>query len=286
MTEAAPNKPGRLVVIATPIGNLGDLSPRAALALGAADVVCCEDTRHSRKLFSAGGVATPRLLAVHKDNEAQRCAEIVDLLVQGKTVALITDAGTPAVSDPGRRVVAEVGAAGFVVESIPGPSAVTAALAATGFSADRFTFEGFLPRKGVERKDRLASIAADERTTVFYEAPSRVAATLADLADACGAERAAVVGRELTKVHEEYWRGALGELATKAGLETQRGEFVIIVAGADPQPSDVHDDVIVAALADALSVRGTSTRQAADEIAEALGVKRNRAYRLALEIRS
>ncbi|MEY2399773.1 MAG: rRNA (cytidine1402-2-O)-methyltransferase [Actinomycetota bacterium] len=284
MTE--PVAPGRLVVIATPIGNLGDLSPRAAAALGAADVVACEDTRHSRKLFTAGGIATPRLLAVHKDNEEQRCAEIVDLLLQGKTVALITDAGTPAVSDPGRRVVADVGAAGFVVESIPGPSAVTTALAASGFTADRFTFEGFLPRKGVERKERLASIAADERTTVFYEAPSRVAATLVDLADACGEERAAVIGRELTKVHEEYWRGTLAELAARTALETQRGEFVVVVAGAEPQASDVHDDVIVAALADALSVPGISTRQAADDIAEALGVKRNRAYKLAVNIRS
>jgi len=275
---------GRLVVIATPIGNLGDLSPRATLALGAADVVACEDTRHSRKLFTAGGIPAPRLLAVHKDNEEQRCAEIIDLLLNGKTVALITDAGTPAVSDPGRRVVAAVGDAGLTVESIPGPSAVTTALAASGFTADRFTFEGFVPRKGVERKDRLASIATDERTTVLYEAPSRIAATLADLADACGADRAAVVGRELTKVHEEYWRGPLAELATRAGLEGQRGEFVIVVAGAERQIDEVGDDVIVAALADALSVPGISTRQAADDIAEALGVKRNRAYRLAVSL--
>ena len=275
-------EPGRLVVIATPIGNLGDLSPRAALALGAADVVACEDTRHSRKLFSAGGIPTPRLLAVHKDNEDQRCAEVIGLLLDGKTVAMITDAGTPAVSDPGRRVVAAVGEAGLTVESMPGPSALTTALAASGFAADRFCFEGFLPRKGVERKDRLASIALDDRTTVFYEAPSRVAATLSGLADVCGFDRLAVVGRELTKVHEEYWRGTLGELATRAGLEGQRGEFVIVVAGAEPQDDDVSDDVIVAALADALSVPDISTRQAADDIAEALGIKRNRAYRLAV----
>lgn len=278
---------GRLIVVATPIGNMGDLSTRAAAALGAADVVACEDTRHSRKLFTVTGIPAPTLIAVHKDNEAQRSREIVKMIEDGKVVALVSDAGTPAVSDPGQRVVHAVTAAGHDVESIPGPSAVTTALAASGFVADRFVFEGFLPRKGPDRKHRVGLIAAEERTVVLYEAPNRVAATLAELAKACGTERSAVVGRELTKVHEEYWRGSLGELATKAADASPRGEFVIVIESApDDVASHVHDDVIIAALNDAFEVEGTSTRQAADEVAETLRVARNRAYRLAVQIRS
>lgn len=276
---------GRLVVIATPIGNLGDLTPRALEALANADAVCCEDTRHSRKLFTATGTPAPKLIAVHKDNEHQQAASIVAMVRDGKTIALITDAGTPAVSDPGRLVVAEVAAAGLLIESLPGPSATTTALAASGFTADRFTFEGFLPRKGVERKQRLESIATDDRTTVLYESPNRIAATLGDLADACGIERRAVVGRELTKLHEEYWRGGLGQLADRAALETQKGEFVVVIEGAAPNTTEVHDEVIIAALQDALEVAGTSTRQAADDVAEALGVKRNRAYKIAVGLK-
>jgi 16S rRNA (cytidine1402-2'-O)-methyltransferase len=189
------------------------------------------------------------------------------------------------VSDPGRGVVAAVAAAGLVVESIPGPSAVTTALAASGFVADRFVFEGFLPRKGADRRERLAAIAAEHRTVVLYEAPSRVAATLRDLADACGASRAVVVGRELTKLYEEYWRGSLEAIATRAALEPPRGEFVIVIEGAPVETPDVGDDVIRAALADALSVPGTSTRQAADDVAAVLSVPRNRAYRLAVSLR-
>lgn len=277
---------GRLVVIATPIGNLGDLTPRALEALASADAVCCEDTRHSRKLFTATGTPAPKLIAVHKDNEHHQAASIVAMVRDGKTIALVTDAGTPAVSDPGRLVVAEVAAAGLLVESLPGASATTTALAASGFTADRFTFEGFLPRKGSERAKRMQSIAADERTTVLYESPNRVAATLSDLADACGIERRAVVGRELTKLHEEYWRGTLAHLADRAALDTPKGEFVLVIEGAEPNNTEVHDDIIVAALQDAFEVAGTSTRQAADEVAEALGVKRNRAYKLAIEMRS
>lgn len=276
---------GRLVVIATPIGNLGDLTPRAAAALGAADVVCCEDTRHSRKLFSATGIPAPRLLAVHKDNEDYRCREVIALLTEGKSVALITDAGTPGVSDPGRRVVEAVAAAGFVVESLPGASAVVTALAASGLPADRFTFEGFLPRKGADRTKRLESIAADERTTVFYEAPTRITDTLRDLVEVCDDDRVVVVGRELTKLHEEFWRGELGDVAARAALDTHKGEFVIVLAGATPNVAEIHDEVIEAALRDSLEVPGTSTRQAADDVAEALSVKRNRVYKLAVRLR-
>jgi 16S rRNA (cytidine1402-2'-O)-methyltransferase len=276
---------GRLVVVATPIGNLSDLSPRAAAALGAADVVACEDTRHSRKLFTAFGIPAPELIAVHKDNEVQRCREVLALIADGKTVALITDAGTPAVSDPGRLVVEAAAEAGVVIESIPGPSAVTTALAASGFSADRFVFEGFLPRKGKDRRARLDAIAAESRTVVLYEAPTRVAATLRDLTDACGDDRPVVVGRELTKLHEEYWRGPLAIVAGRAALQPHKGEFVIVVAGGSAEPAEVADDVIIWALREALTA-GASKRTAADDVAALLGVKRNRVYKLAVEIRN
>lgn len=275
--------PARLLVIATPIGNLSDLSPRAAAALGSAAVVACEDTRHSRKLFSALGIPAPKLLAVNKDNEVQRCRDILELLADGKTVALITDAGTPAVSDPGRLVVEAAAQSGVVVESIPGPSAVTTALAASGFPADRYTFEGFLPRKGKARGARLEAVARDERTVVLFEAPTRVAATLRDLADACGLDRPVVVGRELTKVHEEYFRGSLAAAALHFA-ENARGEFVIVVAGGSAEPPEVSDEAITAALVDALEA-GRTTRAAADEVAELLGVKRNRVYKLAVALR-
>jgi 16S rRNA (cytidine1402-2'-O)-methyltransferase len=276
---------GRLVVVATPIGNLGDLSPRAAAALGAADVVACEDTRHSRKLFSAFGIPTPTLIAVNKDNEVERCREVLSLIADGKTVALITDAGTPAVSDPGRLVVEAAAQAGVAVESIPGPSAVTTALAASGFTADRFVFEGFLPRKGRERRERLEAIAGETRTVVLYEAPTRVAQTLADLAEACGDDRAVAVGRELTKLHEEYWRGPLAIVAGRAALQAAKGEFVIVLEGDSSEPVEVRDDVIVAALNDALAA-GATKRTAADDVAQLLGVKRNRVYKLAVELKA
>jgi 16S rRNA (cytidine1402-2'-O)-methyltransferase len=274
---------GKLVVVATPIGNLADLSPRAAVALGAADVIACEDTRHSRKLFTAIGMATPKLISVHKDNEVARVREILDLIADGSTVALITDAGTPGVSDPGRHVVEAAAAAGVTVESIPGPSAVTTALAASGFEADRYVFEGFLPRKGADRRARLAAIAAETRTTVIYESPNRVGATLQDLADACGFDRPVVVGRELTKLHEEYWRGGLAAAAL-AFREGARGEFVVVVSGSAAEPNVVDDDAVVAALRDALA-EGATTRGAADDVAALLGVARNRVYKLAVALR-
>ena len=274
---------GKLVVVATPIGNLGDLSSRAAAALGAADVVACEDTRHSRKLFSALGIRTPTLIAVHKDNEVARAREILELLADGKTVALVTDAGTPAVSDPGRHVVEAAAAAGVEVESIPGPSAVTTALAASGFPGDRFVFEGFIPRAGKDRRARVSAIAAETRTVVLYESPNRVAATLQDLADACGFDRAVVVGRELTKVHEEYFRGTLAAAALRFA-DGARGEFVIVVAGGPAEPQVVSDDVIAAALQDALSA-GATTRGAADDVAALLDLPRNRVYKLAVALK-
>jgi len=266
---------GRLVLVGTPIGNLGDLSPRAIAALAGADVVCCEDTRHSRKLLTHAGLRPPRLVAVHEHNEREQAAEVVRWLHEGKVVAVISDAGLPGISDPGERLVQAAAAAGHVVEVVPGPSAAVAALVVSGLPARRFCFEGFLPRKGSERSRRLAVLATEERTSVLFEAPHRLAATLGDLAAACGPERLCAIARELTKLHEEVWRGTLRDAATVAAERAPMGEHVVVVAGAEPSPVD--DDTVAAAVAEALTA-GLSARDAAAEVATSLNVSRNRAY--------
>jgi 16S rRNA (cytidine1402-2'-O)-methyltransferase len=225
--------PGRLLVVATPIGNLADLSPRACAALSGAAVVAAEDTRHTRALLQAAGVATP-LLSLHAHNETQRVPELLERLTAGEDVALVSDAGTPLLSDPGFELVSRAAEAGFAVHTIPGPSAITAALAVSGLPTHRFCFEGFLPARAAERRAALASLAQEARTLVFFEAPHRIAATLADLAAEFGAGRRAVVARELTKVHETLYRGTLGELAARAQHEENfaRGELTLVVTGA------------------------------------------------------
>ncbi|HVE94390.1 MAG TPA: 16S rRNA (cytidine(1402)-2'-O)-methyltransferase [Acidimicrobiales bacterium] len=273
---------GRLVVVATPIGNLGDLSPRAADALRAADLIACEDTRRTRRLLSATGIGAPRLMAVHGENERAQVATVVALVEQGGTVALVSDAGSPGVSDPGRVLVAAVADAGHSVEVVPGPSAVVTALSASGLPAERFVFEGFLPRKGPERRARLAAIAEDERTTVVYEAPSRVTATLTELGDVCGADRLVVVARELTKLHEEIRRGPLRDIVRWATENELRGEFVFVIGGRpEGDRPEIDDAVILAALADARAA-GASNREAASDVSIALDVPRNRVYKLAI----
>ncbi|HVM02583.1 MAG TPA: 16S rRNA (cytidine(1402)-2'-O)-methyltransferase, partial [Acidimicrobiales bacterium] len=227
---------GALVVVGTPLGNLGDLSPRAVEALAAAGVIACEDTRRTRALLTAAGVPGRRLLVVHEHNEAGRAAEVADLVASGARVALVTDAGMPGVSDPGQRVVAAVAARGLAVEVVPGPSAVVTALVASGLPSDRFAFEGFLPRKGPQRRRRLAAVAAEPRTVVVYEAPHRVCDTVADLAAACGGDRPAAIARELTKLHEEVWRGTLGGAVGHLTDRPPRGEYVVVVGGAPPAP--------------------------------------------------
>ena len=270
---------GALVVVGTPIGNLGDLSPRAVEALAGADVVACEDTRRTRALLSAANVAGRRLLAVHEHNEAQRAAEITDLVGRGGRVALVTDAGMPAISDPGERVVAAVAAAGLPVVVVPGPSALVAALVASGLPSERFVFEGFLPRKGSARHRRLAAVADEPRTTVLYEAPHRVQSTVADLAEACGADRRVAVARELTKVHEEVWRGTLAAAAEHLASRTPRGEYVLVVGGA-PAPPDATDADIEEALAGRIAA-GDDRRAAVAGVASDLDVAKRRVYELA-----
>lgn len=271
---------GRLVLVATPIGNLGDVTRRATEALAGADLIYCEDTRTTRRLLSALHVpAGGRLRALHEHNEASLCAEVVERVAGGETVVLATDAGTPTVSDPGGRVVAAVAAAGLEVTTTPGPSAVVAALSVSGLATDRFCFEGFLPRKAGERRQRIEALLDEARTAVLYESPQRLAATLAELAGVLGPRRA-VVARELTKVHEEVARGSLDELGERYADAEVRGECVIVIEGASPPPP-VADDELRRAVAGALG-SGLSVRAAAEAVAGSLGVSRRRAYEEAL----
>ncbi len=273
---------GRLVLVATPIGNLGDLSPRAVETLATADLICCEDTRRTRKLLTHAGISGVPVMALHAHNEAGVSAGVVQRVAAGATVAVVTDAGTPAISDPGARLVREAAGAGVTVSVVPGPSAVVAALAVSGFGGDRFCFEGFLPARGGERTVRLAAIAAEWRPSVLFEAPHRVARTVNDLRAACGAGRAVVVTRELTKVHEEVWRGSLGEACEWLAGGTQRGEWVLVVAGADPGvPADAA--AVMAALRRHRDA-GRSRREAVAAVMGELGVPKRRVYDLALEL--
>jgi 16S rRNA (cytidine1402-2'-O)-methyltransferase len=275
-----------LVLVGTPIGNLSDLTPRAVDTLAGADVVYCEDTRRTRALLTHAGIRGATLRSLHGHNEAARVSAVLAALGQGRTVALVTDAGMPGISDPGARVVAAASEAGYAVSVVPGPSAVTAALAASGMDASRFSFEGFLPRSGAARRAALAGIAAEPRTTVVFEAPGRVAATLEDLAEACGGAREVVIARELTKVHEELWRGTLAAAAERATSEPPRGEVVLVVAGGERAgQAEVDDAVLSEVLADRLSPE-TRTREVVDGVAAEFGVPRRRVYDLALALRS
>ena len=237
---------GRLVVCATPIGNLGDAPPRLAQVLGEADVVYAEDTRRSRVLLAALGIDRP-LRSYFTGNERERSGELATHLEDGRTVALITDAGMPSISDPGVSAVQNARRVGAEVVVVPGPSAVTAAVAVSGFDAQRFVFEGFLPRKGAERRDRLDALAAEERTIVLFCAKNRVARDLADLVTHLGADRPAAVCRELTKRHEEVRRETLAESVSYLEENGERGEYTVVIQGTSPgEPSleEALDEVL------------------------------------------
>lgn len=273
---------GALILVATPIGNLGDLSPRAVEALAGADLVACEDTRRTGRLLEHAGVRARRLVVVNDHTEAAQVRAILARLDAGDRVAVVTDAGTPGISDPGERLVSAAASAGHVVEVVPGPSAAIAGLVASGLPSGRFCFEGFLPRKGSGRTQRLADLATESRTMVLYEAPHRVARTLADLAGAFGPARRVALARELTKRHEEVWRGSLGAAAEWVVGQPPRGEFVLVVDGA-PEAAPADDEAVVAALRARLDA-GASKRDAAADVAAALGVPKRRAYTLSLSL--
>lgn len=266
------------MLVATPIGNVADLSPRAAHLLAQADVVCCEDTRHSGQLFARLGIRPQRLMSLHEHNESARGREIVGLIEAGLTVALVSDAGMPVISDPGARLVTLVHEAGLRVTAVPGPSAAVTAVALAGFGGDRFSFEGFVPKKGAERAARLAEIAASPVPSVIYEAPGRVEALLSDLARLCGDERAVTVGRELTKLHEEVWRGGIGEAVRKWPSEEARGEFVIVLEGATEPQSVVPSPLELAEAVSRLTAAGSTRRDAVAEVAERSGISRRAVY--------
>jgi 16S rRNA (cytidine1402-2'-O)-methyltransferase len=268
------------MLVATPIGNLGDLSPRAVEALAGADLVACEDTRRTGRLLQHAGITGSDLLRLDDHTEERSAVVVVRRIGEGATVALVSDAGMPGISDPGERVVRRVVDAGHSVVVVPGPSAPVAAVAASGLATDRWCMEGFLPRKGSARSDRLAELAVEERTMVLFESPHRLAATLGEMVGVVGPDRRAVVARELTKLHEEFVRGTVAELAERFA-EPPKGEIVLVLEGAPP-PSEVGDERIRAVLAEARA-GGASTRDAADEAARRLGVSRRRAYRLGLE---
>jgi 16S rRNA (cytidine1402-2'-O)-methyltransferase len=270
---------GRLVLVGTPIGNLGDLAPRAVEALAAADVVCCEDTRRTGRLLQHAGVRAPALMVVNDHTEDGAVPKVLARLAAGEVVVVVSDAGMPGISDPGERLVRAAVDAGVPVEVVPGPSAAISALVASGLPAGRFVFEGFLPRKGSARTERLAAVAAERRTVVLYEAPHRVARTIDDLAGVCGDDRRVALARELTKLHEEVWRGTLGEARGHVAEHAPRGEHVVVLDGA-PAPPEVDDDAIRAALA-AARAAGSSTRDAVAEVSASLGVGRRRVYDLA-----
>lgn len=271
--------PGVLYVVATPIGNMGDISARAREILAGASAVAAEDTRHSGRLLRELGLERP-LVSLHEHNERARVAELVARLKSGESLALVSDAGTPLLSDPGYLLVAAAAEAGITVSPVPGPSAAVAALSAAGLPCDRFCFEGFLPARAAARRQRLAALAAEPRTLVLYEAPHRIAECLEDLASACGADRRACIGREITKRFETFYRGSLGELAARAKTDADlaRGECVVIVEGApDAEPSLAKLDETLAVL-----LRHLPPSAAAAAAASLTGLRRADAYARAL----
>ncbi len=270
--------------MSTPIGNLGDLSPRALETLAQADIVCCEDTRRTRGLLTHAGLHGIRLVSLHDRNEMARVDAVLAHLAEGRTVAVVSDAGTPAVSDPGARLVSAAVTAGATVSVVPGPSAALAALVVSGLPTDRFCFEGFLPRRGAHRRGRIEALAREARTVVLFEAPGRLAATLGDLRGACGPDRRVVVARELTKLHEEVWRGTLDDAVAAFGEREVRGEIVVVVAGDSDAERVPLDEEVVEALQSILGA-GATLRDAAATAAVELGISRRRAYDLALGLR-
>lgn len=280
MTEEQGRKTtGTLYVVATPIGNLEDITYRAVRILNEVDLVAAEDTRHSRKLFARFGIQKP-LVSYHDHNEQQRQEELIQRLQSGEDIALISDAGTPCIADPGYRLIGSCHAAGIKVVPIPGASAVITALSAAGVSTERFAFEGYLPQRAKARADLLRQLNGEQRTLVFYEAPHRLAATLADLVDIMGAEQPLVVARELTKLYEEFFRGTAAEAVTRFTREPARGELVLILPPSLQGPQmNVRE-----ALRRLLNESDLSRREAVKLIAKEYGLSSSDVYRESLSL--
>jgi 16S rRNA (cytidine1402-2'-O)-methyltransferase len=272
-----------LFVVATPIGNLGDLSPRAREVLGSVKLIAAEDTRHTRQLLQNFGIATP-LTSLHEHNEAHKSGELVARLLQGESIAVVSDAGTPLISDPGFDLIAGARRSGIAVVAVPGPCAAIAAISIAGLPAGRFVFEGFLPAKAAARRAHLETLASESRTLIFYEAPHRLAEALDDMVVVLGAQRRATVSRELTKKFETTYGGTLAELRQQAGHDAAmaRGEIVIVVAGSASGASNAvslnAEQVLRALLAD------LPPSQAAKIAARITGEKRNELYEKALQL--
>ncbi|HTP38019.1 MAG TPA: 16S rRNA (cytidine(1402)-2'-O)-methyltransferase [Steroidobacteraceae bacterium] len=274
--------PGRLLVVGTPIGNMSDLSARAREALAAADLIAAEDTRHTGQMLAQLGIHRP-LVSLHEHNEHHRLEELVGRVQGGGVIALVSDAGTPLISDPGFALVRAVAAAGCAVQSVPGPSAVTAALSVAGLPTNRFSFEGFLPARSGDRRRALAALGAATQTLVFFEAPHRIEGSLADMAELLGPARHAVLARELTKSHETLYRGTLAELAAQAAQDPDiaRGEITLVVAGATAAAAG---DPALLRRALELLLPELPPARAAAVAAQLAGVSKNTAYTLALEL--
>ena len=272
---------GTLVLAATPIGDVSDASARLRELLASAEVVAAEDTRRLRRLAASLDVEiVGRVVSYHEHNEGARTRDLVGRLEGGQTVLLVTDAGMPSVSDPGYRLVVAAVAAGIRVTSAPGPSAALAALAVSGLAVDRFCFEGFLPRKSGQRRERLRALADEPRTMVFFEAPHRVADVLLDMSDLWGSERPAAVCRELTKTYEEVKRGTVAELSAWAS-DGVKGEITVVVEGASDTPQEMTDDEIKQAV-HTIEAEGLTRRDAVDAVAARTGLPRRRVYNAAL----
>ncbi|HEY6232010.1 MAG TPA: 16S rRNA (cytidine(1402)-2'-O)-methyltransferase [Pyrinomonadaceae bacterium] len=268
---------GTLYLVATPIGNLEDITHRAIRVLSEVDVIACEDTRHSKKLLNHYGISTPTI-SYHEHNERERATELLERLQAGRNVAVVSDAGTPAISDPGYRLTRLAIAAGVSVVPIPGPNALTAALVVSGLPTDEFFFGGFLPARSGARRARLAELRTIPATLIFYEGPHRIAATLRDAREILG-ERDAVVARELTKLHEQVVRGRLSELAERFSVaENARGEIVLLI-DRTVIATDKEDESSITKLVEKLEAEGLDHRQALKRAARELGVSRDEAYR-------
>ena len=270
-----------LWLVATPIGNLEDIAPRAGHVLRTASMILCEDTRHSGSLLKRLGVSGARLVVANDHTEHDAAAVMLEALASGAVVAVITDAGSPGVSDPGERLVRAAVEAGHPVHAVPGPAAFVMAATISGLPTQRIAFDGFLPRGGAERRNAVTEIVHERRTTVIYEAPHRLVRTVEDLRAACGDGRMVAIARELTKMHETVWRGTLAEAAEFVSANEPRGEYAIVIAPAADDAAEVTDESIAEELRSRVAA-GVSRRDAVDEVTTALGVPRKRVYAISV----